>query len=279
MKLAEMLIPPLVACLLPVLLITPSVHGEAVAVPYDLEKFRAVLDDSKLQAPTSSPTMIEKGQFEGQSNQYFFLDETGRYMTFTVTGDSKRSELRQLSGDWHTSTSEPRRLIARVRLLVPEDKELNQFTFMQIHDKKNGDRGLNKPLIRLTWRRSRGGIKDHLWAAVRIPDDSTQPISLENLATNHVDLGPRPEDFFDAEIQVHNSRMTVKIHGRVKLDMDVSYWDGLNNYFKAGVYNQDPGTSRAEFETLRYAATAEDAVEEVHVEVAEAGEPPVEEPE
>ena len=34
--------------------------------------------------------------------------------------------------------------------------------------------------------------------------------------------------------------------------MDVSYWNGLENYYKAGVYNQDAGRSKVEFEVLRY---------------------------
>lgn len=225
--------------------------------PYDLEKFRPVLDDSKLQAPTSSPAKIERGNFDGAANEYFYLDETGQYMTFTVSGDSKRSELRQLSGDWDTATTTPQRMVGRLRVFVPETPELEQFTFLQIHDKKNGNEGLNKPLIRLTRRGDYRGTQDHLWAAIRTPDDFDQPITLDNLATLNVDLGPRPEGFFDAEIMVHQSRMVVKIDGMTKVDMDVSYWDGLPNYFKAGVYNQDPGTSKVEFESLIFMNSAE----------------------
>lgn len=240
------------AALLPALIAAGSAKAPDAEVPYDLEKFRAVLDDSKLQAPASSPTMIERGKFEGASNEYFFLDETGQYMTFTVTGDSKRSELRQLTGDWDTSTATPQRLVARVRVSVPEDEQLEQFTFLQIHDKKDGDHGLNKPLIRITRRGDYRGTKDHLWAAIRTPEDFKKPISLKNLATKNIDLGRRPNGFFDAEIHVQNGQMKVLINGKTKVDMDVSYWNGLNNYFKAGVYNQDPGTSIAEFESLRF---------------------------
>ena len=229
------------------------VWASEAPVPYDLEKFRPVLDDSKLQAPTSSPAKIEQGDFEGQSNQYLFLDETGQNLIFTITGDSKRSELRQLSGDWDTSTPTPQRLIARLKVFVPDTPQLEQFTFMQIHDKKNGNHGLNKPLLRLTWRQSRSGKTDHLWAAIRTPETTRQPISLKNLSSEWVDLGPRPEGFFDAEILVQNGQMKVILNGRTKVNKNVNYWNGLNNYFKAGVYNQDPGTSKVAFETLRYA--------------------------
>ena len=252
---------PLTAVL--ILLAVPPVFGAEPEVPYDLEQFRSVLDDSKLQAPTSSPAKINHGEFAGASNEYFYLDDTGRYLTFTVTGDSKRSELRQMSGDWDTATATPRRVVARVKVHVHEDPGLNQFTFLQIHDKKNGDQGLNKPLIRLTRRGEYRNTNDHLWAHIRTPADFDQPISLENLATLNIDLGPRPEGFFDAEISVHESRMVVKIEGEIKVDMDVSYWDGLPNYYKAGVYNQDPGTSKVEFASLQFLNTFDNPESEV----------------
>ncbi|MEO0514274.1 MAG: polysaccharide lyase family 7 protein [Planctomycetota bacterium] len=226
--------------------------ASAEAVPYDLEKFRPVLDDSKLQAPTSSPAKINRGDFEGAANEYFFLDDTGHYLTFTVTGDSKRSELRQLSGEWDTASSTPQRLVARVKVYVPETPGLEQYTFLQIHDTTNDPGSLNKPLIRITRRGDYRKTQDHLWAAIRTPADFDKPISLDNLATLNIDLGPRPEGFFDAEIRVQNSNMTVTIDGETKVDLDVSYWDGLDNYFKAGVYNQDPGTSKVEFESLMF---------------------------
>lgn len=221
-------------------------------VPYDLEKFRPVLDASKLQAPTSSPAMIPHGEFAGQSNEYFYLDETGQYMVFTITGDSKRSELRQLSGEWDTATPNARRLVARVKVLAPETPELEQFTFLQIHDTTNDPGSLNKPLIRITRRGDYRNTTDHLWAAIRTPDDFDQPISKDNLDTLNIDLGPRPEGFFDAEISVEDGRMVVTINGETKVDMDVSYWNGLKNYFKAGVYNQDEGTSVVYFDQLSF---------------------------
>ena len=233
-------------------------QGNNQGAPYDLKKFRSVLDDSKLQAPKSSPTLINRGKFAGVSNEYFFLDPTGQYMTFTVEGNGCRSELRQESGDWDTASKKPQRLIARVKVFVPQDKKLESFTFLQIHDKKTGDQGLNKPLLRVTRRDQRRGKKDHLWAVIRKPKDFDKPISLSNLASEHIDLGPRPKGFFDAEVRVQNSKMIVTINGQTKVNMDVSYWDGLPNYFKAGVYNQDPGRSKVEFESLRFSDSDED---------------------
>ena len=230
--------------------------------PYDLKKFRSVLDDSKLQAPKSSPTLIDRGSFEGASNEYFFLDPTGQYMTFTVDGTSNRSELRQLSGDWDTASKTPQRLIARVKVLVPPEGSPKRFTFLQIHDKKNGDDGLNKPLLRVASHKNREEKQDHLWAAIRTPKDFDKPITLKNLSGKHIDLGPRPNGFFDIEVRVQNSRMSVTLNGKTKVDMDVSYWDGLDNYFKAGVYNQTSGRSTVEFESLRFSESDEDPASE-----------------
>jgi len=235
-------------------------QGKDSSAPYDLKKFRAVLDDSKLQAPKSSPTKINQGKFKGASNEYFFLDKTGQYMTFTVAGDKNRSELRQVSGDWDTASKSPQRMIARVKVFVPEDKQLEQFTFIQIHDKKNGSKGLNKPLLRITRRGNYRRKRDHLWAAIRTPKNSSKPISLKNLSGQHIDLGPRPKDFFDIEVRVQNSRMIITLDGQKKVDVDVAYWDGLDNYYKAGVYNQDSGRSKVEFESLRFTDSDKDPV-------------------
>lgn len=226
-----------------------SLSVGAQAVPYDLAKFRPVLDDSKLQAPTSSPALIDHGEFAGESNAYFYLDPTGQHMVFDVSGDSNRSELRQMSGDWQTSTALRRSLDARVRVDVPQTPSLDQYTFMQIHDTNDG---LNKPLIRVVWRRTRSGMEDHLWAAIRVPADLGQPISLSNLDTDWIDLGARPDGFFDASITVHANQMRVLINGQVAIDKDVPYWDGLDNYFKAGVYLQDPGQYAVVFDELSY---------------------------
>ena len=252
------------------------VTAQDAQVPYDLEQFRPVLDASKLQAPTSSPTKIRRGKFDGASNEYFYLDETGQYLTFTVTGDSKRSELRQMTGEWDTSTFTAQRLVARVRVFVPETAGLEQYTFLQIHDTTNDPGSLNKPLIRVTRRGSYRGTQDHLWAHIRTPKDFTKPISLDNLATKNIDLGPRPEGFFDIEIRVQNSEMIVLVEGQAKVEVDVSYWDGLANYFKAGVYNQDPGTSKVEFESLRF-VTGEDTEAPQSPDIPSA--PPISEPE
>ncbi len=209
--------------------------------PYDVARFRPVLDASKLQAPTSS-TACPQGEFDGFADWFFYLyvgNDT--YMTFKMSGDSCRSELRQME-EWKTSTTSWRKMIGDVRVFYPTDDSLNQFTWMQIHDSSVE---VNLPLIRLVWLRSRGDILDHLWAYVR--KSVTEPIY------DVVDLGPRPDGFFHAEVKVLNNKLRVLIDYVAKIEnMDVSYWQDLNNYFKAGVYLQDDGTAKVQFKNLNY---------------------------
>jgi hypothetical protein len=240
-----------------VLILAASVVTVAAAsadrvAPYDIERFRPVLEASKLQAPTSSPAKIPHGRFAGRSNPGFYFDADADALVFTATGSLRRSELRQMSGDWDTATPTVRRLIGRIRVLRPETPELDQFTCMQIHASTNHAGSLNKPLIRLTWRRARAGVEDHLWAGLRTPADPSRPIGEANLSSEWIDLGPRPHGFFLCELEVSRGRLRVRIDGTVVLDRDVAYWNGQRNYFKAGVYNQGPGMSLVQFRELAY---------------------------
>jgi len=208
--------------------------------PYDDPKFHPVLDDSKLQAPDSR-TACAQGEFDGFADWYFYLYQgSSNYMTFRMNGDHKRSELRQII-EWKTSTTSWKKMIGEVKLFYPSTESLNQYTFMQIHDSD----GINKPLIRLVWYRSRSGKDDHLWAILRI---STNP----NDSPQYFDLGQRPDGFFKAEIKVKNNILKVKINSVTKVNEDVSYWSAFSNYFKAGVYLQDDGTAKVQFRTLKY---------------------------
>jgi len=207
--------------------------------PYSLARFQPVLDDSKLQAPDSS-TARAQGDFFGFHDSFFRLDSRGKYLTFEMEGDSHRSELRQMN-EWQTSSLTWQKMIGEVKLFYPQTSSLNQYTFMQIHDSGSYP---NKPLIRLHWQRNRNDLPDHLWAVVRLS------VSEKNYLW--VNLGPRPGSFFKSEIKVKNNIMRVRINGITMLDMDVSYWDGLSNYFKAGVYLQDAGKAKVQFKSLKY---------------------------
>ena len=213
--------------------------AQAHEAPYNLSKFQSVLDDSKLQAPNSG-TACAQGDFSGYADWFFRLDSTSQYMTFEMDGDKSRSELRQME-EWTTGTTSWRKMIGEVKVFYPTTSSLEQFTWMQIHDSTS----LNKPLIRLTWRRYAYGQQDHLWAVVRDSANSSSSYSW-------FDLGARPSGFVKAEIKVKNNNLRVRIDSVTLVDIDVSYWDGLSGYYKAGVYLQDPGTAKVQFKSLKY---------------------------
>lgn len=209
-------------------------------VPYDLPKFQQVLDDSKLQAPTST-TACPQGQFAGYDDTFFRLDASDTYMTFTMSGDSHRSELRQMI-EWKTSTSNLQTMEGEVKVFYPTTSSLNELTFMQIHDSGTSP---NKPLLRLAWIRSRSSKSDHLWAIIRKSTSSSS-------SYEYVDLGARPSGFFHAKVQVMSNYMRLTLNDNIIFTKSVSYWSALNNYFKAGVYLQDNGTGKVQFKTLNY---------------------------
>ena len=122
---------------------------------------------------------------------------------------------------------------------------VDQLTFMQIHDSTD----FNKPLLRLVWIRDRKGVLDHLWAVVK-GDLQTSGIYY------YEDMGARSEIFEKFEICVQNSVLSVKRENVEQIlnpnAQDVSHWDTLSSYFKAGVYLQDEGTATVRFRTLDY---------------------------
>jgi len=213
--------------------------------PYSLEKFRSVLDKSKLQAPKSSfdPLYSRKyGDFKGYSNKYFYLQDN-KYMVFYMCGDHNRSELR-FKNDWKTDTKTPKIIEARLKLFHLNAKR--EFTFLQIHaDSTLVDKPtINKPLLRVVWYKKLRHLKDHIWAVVRLSGDVNQPYYQK------IDLGKMPKGFFDVKVVVQNNMMYVYFNGEKKVALNVSYWQDYYNYFKAGVYLQDDGCGKILFEKL-----------------------------
>jgi len=212
--------------------------------PYSLQKFRPALDGAKLQAPVSAYDprySIRYGDFAYRANRYFYLQD-GSYMTFLMCGAKNRSELRRRS-EWPVTTSEPKRIEARLRPFALDAKR--EFTFLQIHD--TGTEA-NKPLLRVVWRKKYRGKKDHLWAIIRLSDDR------RSSEYEKVDLGaaPKGERWADLAVEVRQGRMKVWRDGRLFVDKDVTYWRSAHNYFKAGVYLQDEGCAKVLFNKLSF---------------------------
>ncbi len=208
-----------------------SGHKAPSAVPYDLPKFRPVLDSSKLQCPVSSGgyCSVPYGAFDGVSNDHFYL--TGEWMTFMMCGNGLRSELRHRR---EMETNEEALLYARIRL---SRSSADEFTFLQVYGKD-----LRKPLLRLVWRRYRYGTYGHIWAVFRRYHEEGDSLSAE-----WMDLG-KPDSVFDVVISLKNRFLLVYANGRL-VGQDISHWKG-RLYFKAGVYVQRGGCATTYFDRL-----------------------------
>ncbi|MCV2401463.1 polysaccharide lyase family 7 protein [Marinomonas sp. C2222] len=221
----------------------------AESAPYSTSRYQSVLDDSKLQAPGSN-TLIKQGDFAGAYNDYFYVPDSGnKWMTFEMTGYLARSELRQMD-EWYSSDSSyTNKMIGEVEVINPEDGEVDEITFMQIHDVSGNSNAINKPLVRLVWERERDGIENHYWAVIK--EDACK--DCKNYLK--VDIGEHKDDPVKFEIRVTDSKLTIKRDGATISGLnkyDIGYWDHLENYFKAGVYNQTSGTAKVQFKTLKY---------------------------
>jgi hypothetical protein len=219
----------------------------ACNTPYSLDKFKGVLNISKLQAPYSKydPLYgVKYGKFKDVCNKYFYLQDN-KYMAFFMCQDDesehKRSELR-FKDDF--KVSENHTLEARLKIF-PLNQE-REFTFLQIHADSTLKNlpTINKPLLRITWWRELHNIYNHLWAVIRLGTSSFSKYA-------KIDLGKKPEDFFDITIKVENSKLSIWINGENKIDnFDISYWNKYYNYFKAGVYLQGVGCAKVLFDKL-----------------------------
>jgi len=226
---------------------TPVYSESESDYPYDHARYQAVLDGSKLQYPHDNAA-VEYGQFANYKSEGFYSDAEGR-LYFTVPKEPEtlktRSELREQL-EWTTNDETGHYWVARLKVLKPK-VGITSYTWMQIHGTNDS---YNYPILRLLWSRNRSGQYDHLWAVVIV----TTPEE-EKRDYTYVDLGPRPDDFFDAEVHIFNNRMTILIN-RVEKDFrDIGYWQDVQNYFKAGVYinrYNDGGEVTAIYEKLDF---------------------------
>jgi len=217
--------------------------------PYSIKHFQDILNNTKLQAPTShfDPKWSrDYGEFQYYENKYFYLQDN-KYMTFLMCGKKNRSELREKE-TWKVSTQKAKILFAEIAFFSLNAKR--EFTFLQIHADPNYKNNLkhnsiNKPLLRIVWKKQYRNLKNHIWAVIR-----TSAL-LEEHKYIKIDLGKYKNNFFTVKIVVKTSRLVIYINNTRKVDLSVSYWDNIWNYFKAGVYLQDNGCAKILFKQLR----------------------------
>lgn len=213
--------------------------------PYQLTKFKDILNKSKLQAITSSYNKkygVKYGKFENISHKYFYL-ESNKYLAFYMCGKLNRSELR-FKKDWQVSTNKEKELNVEVK--IDNDSLNSKFTFLQIHDDSTlkNISFINKPLLRIAWLKSNKNIQNHIWAIIRLSSN------LSEQKYKYFDLGEKPNNFFNVIIKVKNSNLIININENQKVNLDVSYWNKFYNYFKLGVYLQDKGCSKVLFNKI-----------------------------
>ena len=229
---------------------TPIYNEETSQYPNDIEKFNDLLTNSKYQFPDSSTT-VEYDQFDGYKTENFYVNEDDDFF-FVVKkqADSEkiRNELREgpESREWNTTDSDGNFWVSTLKCYKPK-VGVSTYTWMQVHGTNDT---FDYPLIRLLWVRSRHSIYDHIWAIVIISSPDADERVYEWL-----DLGERPTSFFDAAVYIQDNIMKVKIHNKVIKEYDVSYWENVTNYFKAGIYlnaYEDGGEGVVAFRELRF---------------------------
>lgn len=235
--------------------------------PYDYDKFKPVLDKSRLQiykdkphTPDTNDTTIEPGDFDGKKFPQFYADaEENLHFTITkkINTYKVRSELKEQLDTWSTADTEGHYWVATLKCLKPKPG-VNSYTWMQIHGTNDT---YNYPILRLFWERNRQGKYDHLWAVVIISDPNT-PNTYE-----YTDLGVRPSDYFTAEVHIRNNIMDIIINRTPIRSINVTYWKDVQNYFKAGVYINrygDGGTVSVIFQELHFYDQSSDIVSVHH---------------
>ncbi len=212
--------------------------------PYSIKKFQDILNVSKLQAPKSSFDAlysVKYGDFADYSNRYFYLQD-GKYMVFFMCDKKQRSELR-MKNEWRVDSKKSISLYAKVKIFPLNARR--EFTFLQIHADSNLKNSINKPLLRVVWKKIYHHLKNHIWAVIRISAD----INEQNY--EKIDLGLMSKKFFDIKISIKDKKMNIKVDNEYKVsNFDVSYWRRYYNYFKAGVYLQDDGCAKTLFDKI-----------------------------
>lgn len=211
--------------------------------PYSKREFQEVLKVSKLQCPTSKYDSLwgtHYGEFKGVSHRYFYLDENN-LVDFAMCGDKNRSELR-FQNDWNVSSENPKTIEAELKV-KPLDKKIEQFTFLQIHSDGTKEGAINSPLLRIVWKRNYKKESNHLWAVLKLDANESN--------YKEFDLSKLSDKLFTIKVSVVNNRLNLWFNGIKKLDsIDVSYWDKIPSYFKAGVYLQSDGCAKSSFDDI-----------------------------
>ncbi|UYI50080.1 polysaccharide lyase family 7 protein [Vibrio natriegens] len=242
-----------------------------MVAPYSISKFQNILDNSDLQV--SDPRGVEgnktsdvkNGAFSGYKSDYFYAESETDYLVFKMSNYKMRSEVRELENFDISETGVSRTLTAEVRLpeidlaMASSPADHDEVTFLQVHNKgtdTSGTDSIPHPLLRVVWEQERNSITGHYWAVIKnnALDCSQAADSTACYATSYdrYDLGAADlNNFTRFEIKIAENTLAIKVDDEQKVNVDVSYWQHLLSYFKAGVYNQfENGEAKVQFKQL-----------------------------
>ena len=201
-------------------------------VKFDLTHWKLQIPGPKDIIPIGSYT--SKYFYYGSSNEMVFWVDSSETGT-TANSSYVRSELREMLDPTNS----------KINWLIPGTHTLKaelevtkagapKITVLQIHGiEKDGTNA--PPLLKMTVENG------SLYALLKV-NNSGSSEDKHLLAT-----GVKK---FLAEIEVKDSRLVIKIDGKIKLDKSISFWKHYN-YFKAGLYPQaTKGISEVKFYQL-----------------------------
>jgi hypothetical protein len=208
--------------------------------PYSLDKFKPILNEVKLQAPTSKYNplySVKYGQFDSYSNKYFYLQDND-LMVFYMCDKHNRSELR-FKNDWYVDNNKEKIFFTDLKIIPLNSKE---FTFLQIHSDNNLF-DVNKPLLRIAFIKNKSEIKDFIWAVIRVSPYEND--------YKKVLLG-KDYGFMKIKIFIKDEKLYISYNGVMKINgFDIKKWKKIPLYFKLGVYLQSEGCAKALFKDIK----------------------------
>ncbi|MDA7747019.1 polysaccharide lyase family 7 protein [Psychromonas sp.] len=225
--------------------------------PYDYPKYQDALDAANLEQsdPTSgnsdATTIKYAGDFADFSNDYFAITGTSNWLTFEMSGEDNRSELR-FTTNFKTSDSDFYRLVAKaLPTSVTDSLDSSndvEMTLLQI----DNDEGY-APLVRVIWdSATRDEYSNSYWAVINTGSCDTDDTDASCFEYTYL-ANYNAASTTKFEILVEDNLLTINVNGETAVNESTSYWPSIDNYFRAGVVNQYAnGTSMVQFETLTY---------------------------
>ena len=199
--------------------------------PFDLLQFRPVLSQCRLQCPSTSPSTISDGRFDGVTiaNHFYTANDDDDAIVLSMQDPvGNRCELRH-NPEWSTSSTYSAPQTFRATLCFePNSNNAAAVTLMQIHS-KNFLSYVKGPPLMLGWQAEKNGQHNHLWAKIRMN------LATDSKSTTYFALGPLPRNTdFVLQVTVDSGILRIWIDGDLKLTHDWRYLDLPQNYFKTG---------------------------------------------